>query len=130
MERSNRTLWIGLGVVAVVLLFALPSMGAGMMFGRGFVGPGAYGFGPHPFLWGFWGIGLLARLLFFGLIAYLAVRLFRGRGSAFRGYRGYYDEPQMSDLTPLEILRRRYASGEISREQYEDMRRTLEPTGA
>jgi uncharacterized membrane protein len=33
-----------------------------------------------------------------------------------------------AELTPAEILRRRYAAGEISREQYEDMRRTLEPS--
>ena len=126
MERTNRNLWIGLGILAAVLLLALPSFGGGMMFGRGFAGPGLYG--PHPFIWGFWGIGMLVRLLFFGLIAFLVLRLFRGR--RFRGYPGYYDEPHYSELTPQEILRRRYAAGEITREQYEEMRRTLEPTGA
>ena len=29
--------------------------------------------------------------------------------------------------SPLDILKRRYASGEITREQYEQMRRDLEP---
>ena len=65
----------------------------------------------------FWGIGMLVRVLFFGLVVYLIVRLFRGRG--WRGYRGYDDEPSHSELSAAEILRRRYAAGEITREQYE-----------
>ena len=136
MERSNRNLWIGLGILAVVLLVALPSMTGGMLLGRGFGGV-AGPFGPRPFIgpfvWGFWGIGMLVRLLFFGAIVFLVLRLFRGRGC--RGYRGdydesHYDQPHYSDLSAAEILRRRYAAGEISREQYEEMRRTLEPTTA
>jgi putative membrane protein len=122
MERSNRNLWIGLGVFAILLLVVLPSMGGGMLAARGMGGPGAFGFGARPlvgmpFLWGFWGLGLLARLLFFGLIAFVVMRLFRGR----RYERFYRDASH-----PMEILQRRYASGEITREQYEDMRRTLE----
>jgi putative membrane protein len=134
MERSNRNLWIGLGLLAVVLLVALPSMGGGMLLGRGFVGVGGP-FGPRPFIgpfvWGFWGISMLVRLLFFGAIVYLVLRLFRGRGlGAYRGYYGepHYDQPHYSEITAAEILRRRYAAGEISREQYEEMRRTVEPT--
>jgi putative membrane protein len=131
MDRStSRSLWIGLGLIALVLLVA-SSWGGGMMFGRGLAAPfGPFGYRPFiaPWLFGVWGFGLLVRLLFFGLIAFLVVRLFRGG----RGYRrGYddgltrtYDYPQQA---PEEILRRRYAAGEISREQYEEMRRTLEP---
>jgi putative membrane protein len=130
MERSNRNLWIGLGVLAVLLLVALPAWGGGMMMGGG-PNPGFYP-GARPFVgpWfiGFWGIGLLVRVLFFGLIVYLVVRLFRGRN--WRGDRGYYDEPSYGELSAAEILRRRYAAGEITREQYEEMRRTLEPSAA
>src|SRR5690349_9583985 len=129
MERSNRNLWIGLGILAVLLLVALPAMSGGMLFGRGFVGTGPFGPRPFigPFMWGFWGIAALVRLLFFGLIVFLVVRLFRGRG--FRGYRGYYDdEPHYSQLTPQEILRRRYAAGDITHDEYDEMRRNLEPT--
>jgi uncharacterized membrane protein len=36
----------------------------------------------------------------------------------------YYSE---HELTSAEILRRRYAAGEITREQYEEMRQVLEP---
>ncbi len=130
MERSNRNLWIGLGVLAIVLLVALPAMGGGMMMSGGFGQFGGYGPRPFiaPFMFGFWGLGMLLRLLFFGAIVFLVLRLFRGRG--YRGYRDYYDEPHYTELTPGEILRRRYAAGEISREQYEEMRRTVEPTSA
>lgn len=130
MERSNRNLWIGLGILAVVLLLMLPAWGGGGMMGRGFVGPGPFGDRAFPgaWGWGFWGIGLFARLLFFGLIFYLVVRLFRGR--RFGGYRDRYydDEVRRTDLPPAEILRRRYAAGEITREQYEEMLRTVEPS--
>ncbi|MBV9324649.1 MAG: SHOCT domain-containing protein [Chloroflexi bacterium] len=74
-------------------------------------------------------MGLLVRLLFFGLILFVILRVVRGG----RGYRrGFYDgftgTPRGPfEHTPDEILRRRYAAGEISREQYEEMRRTLEP---
>src|SRR5215469_7354228 len=40
MERtSNRTLWIGLGLLALLALFALPVWGGGMLIDRGFAGP-------------------------------------------------------------------------------------------
>jgi putative membrane protein len=128
MERStSRTLWIGLGILAVLLLVA--SSSGGMFFGRGLMAPvGPFGFHPFlgPWLFGVWGIGLLVRLLFFGLIFMLIFRVFRGFGR--RGYgRGYYEGFGQHQETPGEILRRRYAAGEISREQYEEMRRTLEP---
>jgi putative membrane protein len=100
------------------------------MLGRGFVGVTPFGARPFigPWLWGFWSIALLVRLLFFGLIVYLVLRLFRGRRYAGYGpYPGrYYDDVARTDLPPAEILRRRYAAGEITRDQYEEMRRTLE----
>jgi putative membrane protein len=126
MERSNRNLWIGLGALAVLLLAVLPSMGGGMMFGAGPAGFGSYGmrgFFGMPFMWGFWGLGLVARVLFFGLIVFLMVRLFRRRA-----YDRYRDETPPTDLPADEILRRRYAAGEISREQFEEMRQTLHPS--
>jgi putative membrane protein len=34
-----------------------------------------------------------------------------------------------SDESPLDVLNKRYASGEISREEYEEMKRDLESSG-
>jgi putative membrane protein len=121
MDRTNRNLWIGLGIVALLWLVA-SSWGGGMMFDRGVVGP----FGVRPFLgapWlaGIWGLALLIRVLVIGGLIFLVVRLFRGRTT-------YDHHVSHLGMTPEEILRRRYAAGDISREQYEEMRRTLEPT--
>ena len=120
MDRSNRFLWIGLGILAALALVA-SSWGGGMMM--------ASPFGPRPFIggpWflGIWGIGLLVRLLFVGGLIFLVVRLFSG---ARRPYVDDFHRPE--DLPAGEILRRRYAAGDITREQYEEMRQTLEPAG-
>ena len=129
MERtSNRNLWIGLGIVALLLFLALPASGGGMMMGRGVVGP----FGLHPFVAGgtpfmaAWGVSLLIRLALWAGIIYLGVYLFRRSRFAARDR---YDEPATyPDASSEEILRRRYAVGEITREQYEEMRQVLHPT--
>jgi putative membrane protein len=129
MERtSNRNLWIGLGIVALLLLVALPAWGGGMMIGRGVVGP----FGVHPFVAGgtpfvaAWGVSLLIRVALWAGIIYLAVHLFRRSRFAARDH---YDEPATyPELSSEEILRRRYAAGEITREQYDEMLRVLHPT--
>jgi putative membrane protein len=118
MRGSNRWLWIALGVL-VVLMVAGPTFGVGLFAPR--AGIGAYGarpfIGAWPWLAGFGlGIGLLIRVLVWGGLLLLVVSLFRGRRP--RGWA--HDDPD-----PLDILNRRYASGEITREQYEEMRRTL-----
>jgi putative membrane protein len=123
-------LWIGLGIIAIFLLVA-SSWGGGMFFGRGLVGPvGPFGFRPFvgPWLFGMWGIGLLIRVLFIGLVLMLILRIFRGGRGYRRGYAdGFSQTPEYPQQSAEEILRRRYAAGEISREQYEEMRRTLTP---
>lgn len=99
-------------IVAVILLFGL--MGGGMM-GTGMMGGwGGYGFSP---LWG------IAMAVFWVLViagaVWFVVWLFR--------------EGRLSGTTPgpggdnaLEILRQRYAKGEITKEQFDRMRRDLE----
>lgn len=58
----------------------------------------------------FWGLAI------FGLIC--AVRWLTGHGSSSEG--------QNSPQTPLEILKTRYARGEISKEQFEQIKKDLE----
>ena len=129
MERtSNRNLWIGFGILALLAFVALP------MFGGTIWGRYGYGFGEgvHPFVggpafWGFWGLGALVRLLFLGALIFFIVSLFLRR----RHYWDHdHDESGTSDLTPTEILRRRYAAGEITRQQYEQMLHDLEAPSA
>lgn len=101
-------------IVAALLILSSGFMGFGMM-GRGFMGPGfMHGFGFSPW----WGILIpLFWILLFAGIALLAVSLLRqGRITGFG--------PGGSSRA-LEILQERYAKGEITREQYEEMRRDL-----
>lgn len=81
-------------------------------------------FGGHPMMgWGGMALGILLMLLFWGgvlailglgvwaLIRYTQRQEGRGAGSGGRA---------------LDILKERYARGEITREEYEDRRRDLE----
>ena len=130
MQRTSyRNLWIGLGILALLAFVALPAFG-GALWGWGGYG---YGDGVRPFVgspgfWGFWGLGALVRILFWGAIIFFVVNLFRGR----RRYwdRHDYDEVSPRELSPNDILRRRYAAGEITREQYEQMRHDLDASSA
>jgi putative membrane protein len=79
--------------------------------------------------WGGWGWGMgfggIFMILFWaviilGIVA-LVKWLFSAGGSAGLGGFGG------SSKTPLDALKERYARGEINREQYEQMRRDLEP---
>ena len=62
------------------------------------------------------GFGLIIPLLLIGGIAYAL------------GWRPQFNQsgPASTSQTPLEMLKARYARGEISREEYEQMRRDLE----
>ena len=62
------------------------------------------------------GFGLVIPLLLIGGIAYAL------------GWRPQFNQsrPAQTEQTPLELLKARYARGEISREEYEQVRRELE----
>ncbi len=98
-------------IVLVVLLFGL--MGSGMMLGGRMMGGYGYGYGS-------WGIfmGLFWILIIAGVVS-LLVWFFR---------QGHPSEttPTPGGDRALETLRQRYASGEITKEQFDQMRRDLE----
>lgn len=110
MRGRDVTVIIGT-IVLVILLISL--LGGGMMMGWGMMGWGGYGFNPLG-----WILMLVFWVLIIGGVALLAVWLFRQARPLAVGP----GAPEES----LEILKERFARGEISREQYEEMRRTLE----
>lgn len=79
--------------------------------------------------WGFdWGmmmLGGLLMLLFWGGVIFLIIVAIRTLTRP--GQPGAAGDRFSTDIhTPLEILQERYARGEITREQYLEMRRDLE----
>ena len=96
MEKDKNTLvWIFIAVI--VVLFILGSFGMG--------GYGMMGFGM--------GFGFIFMLLFWGVLIWLVVTLINA------GQSGKKEED------PSIILKKRYASGEISKKQYEEMKKEL-----
>ncbi|HZD55169.1 MAG TPA: SHOCT domain-containing protein [Anaerolineales bacterium] len=71
---------------------------------------------------GFGLLGLLMMLLFWGGLILLAVLLVR---ALFRGDHGSFNTPTGHAETAREILDQRYARGELTREQYELMKKDL-----
>jgi len=65
---------------------------------------------------GMMGLGLIVPLLLIGVVAYAL------------GWRPQFNQngQAQSNQTPVEILKARYARGEISREEYDQMHRDLE----
>jgi putative membrane protein len=80
--------------------------------------------GPHPH--GFWIIPLVFMIVMCLLVGLMARRAGGWRcGVGCIGPR-HYGWQEGSSETPRQILDRRYASGEITKEQHEQMRRDLE----
>lgn len=109
---QGRDLAVVLGAVVLIVLF-LGLLSGGSMMGPGMMGWGGYGSGP-------W-LGI-PMVLFWTLVigggALLLASLFR-QGQPAGGGTG------PGGTRPADILKERYARGEISREQYEQMLRDL-----
>ena len=98
MEKDKNTLiWIFIAVI--VILFLIGSFGMG--------GYGMMGFGM--------GFGFIFMLIFWGVLIWLVVALINA------GQAGRKEED------PSVILKKRYASGEISKKQYGEMKKELLP---
>ena len=136
MVQSYRGLLIVLGAL---ILFVLLGSSIGGMMGWGGMGPGMMGWGgmgpgmmggygprdgaPGPGGWSgglTMGLGWLVMLAFWGALivgVVLLVRWLTGTTTAARG---------PTRESPLDILKRRYAAGEITQEEYARMRQELE----
>lgn len=81
------------------------------------VGPAGYGPGTgwHLMNYGFGGV--VMWLLILAVVAFIVYMLVLGRNKAA----GPADRE-----TPLDVLKRRYAAGEITKDQYEQMRQDIE----
>jgi putative membrane protein len=119
-QRGDRGWWIGVVVLLLVVSF-VPLLGGGMM-GPGMMGgyPGnGIPFTGNGWLWGLGtGLGWLMMVAFWGALIAGAILLFRAIG-------GQSETPPTASETPLDTLKHRYASGEITREEYETMRQAL-----
>ncbi len=118
--NEQTLLWIVVAILALFLLGPILS-GLGWMGGWGhgwMMGPwmmgrwcGWGGQAPWGAPWIFWLPPLIQLLLLIGLGVVVIVLLARSRPPA--------------EGSPLEILRKRYAAGEISKEEFEEARRIL-----
>ncbi|MEE8146886.1 MAG: SHOCT domain-containing protein [Longimicrobiales bacterium] len=115
MDGTSR----GFLVAFVVLLGA--ALGFSILTG-GMMGPGMMGSGGTSGRGWAWGLGMglagLSMLAFWGA-------LIVGIGLLFRALGGRRKEGHWR-ASPIDILKRRYAAGELSREQYEQMRQDVE----
>jgi len=79
--------------------------------------PSEWGRGMHPMMWGAWGFGMMFMMVLFWVLVVigivLAIRWLVSQGKESR-----------SD-SALEILRQRYARGEINKEEFESRKRDL-----
>lgn len=95
--EQNKSVWVWV-LVAVALLFLFGSFGMG--------GYGMMGYGM--------GFGFIFMLIFWGLIIWIVVALINAR-----------QFNKNDNLDSLTILKRRYAKGEITKKQFEEMKKEL-----
>ena len=79
--------------------------------------PYGWGWGMHPWMWSAWGIGMMFMMLLFWALVIVAIvvgiRWLLGQRRDSRGD------------SALEILRQRYARGEINKDEFEARKRDL-----
>ena len=115
MNQKSKTVFI-LASIAVALLILIPliwgGLGTGYMMGPGMLGPGMM----SSFGWG-WFMPML-MILFGILVIWAIIALLRGTISPRADSSGRIE-------SALEVLKKRYARGEIDKEEYEEKKRDL-----
>ncbi|MDP2932337.1 MAG: SHOCT domain-containing protein [Chloroflexota bacterium] len=116
MNKNTKTALI-IGGIVLAILIVVPLVWGGLSGwqggGWGMMGPGMMG----GFGWGgFMGLGMI---FFWGLVIWGIVALVRGTTSP--GNTGYHTGTDSA----LDVLKKRYAQGEISKEEYEQKKKDL-----
>ncbi len=103
MENEKILFWV-IGIAAIVLLL------------------GGWGVGSYGMMGGNWGYGMmgfgamfLPMLLFWGAVIWIVVALVNSASKGGKEECG----------SPLEILKKRFAKGEITKKQFEEMKKEL-----
>ena len=109
------------GILLIVLVILLVG-GAGMMMGYGrfgMMGRGMFGSYTSPLGFGFHLVGTILSILFWALVIGGGVWLLN------KSVRASTPANASPTQTPLDILKVRYAKGEITKEQFEQMKQDL-----
>ena len=118
MSKNLKTALIIGGIIVVILIVLPIVLGAVSGWqggGWGMMGPGMMGG------FGWWWFMPIFMILFWGLVIWGIVALVRG----LSGSRGPDSTPPAAD-SALEVLKKRYARGEIDKEEYEEKKKDLE----
>lgn len=109
--NQNSKIALILGSIALALLILIPLvwgvLGEGHMMGPGMMGS-----------FGWWWFMPIFMILFWVLIIWAVVAVLSG-GSSSR------TESSNGSESPLEVLKKRYARGEISKQEYQEKKREL-----
>jgi putative membrane protein len=120
-------------LVAVVTLVAFLGIVSELHYGRHYAHPVLPSWGDLPMgPWTFWGGGmwifpLIGLVIFLFLICFLFTRVCAG-SSSFCGWGGQGAQ-DAGPQPPMDVLKMRYAKGEISREEFERMKKDISESG-
>jgi len=113
--KDNLTKGLTWGLVMFGLSNASPAFAQSGMYGNGHMGRWMNG-------WGMGGSGMIFMLLFWGVIIAGIVFLFRWI-TQNKGNKG--DSNVNTDSQAMDILKERYARGEITRDEFESMKKEI-----
>lgn len=85
----------------------------------------------HPSFWPEGIISLIINVLVWGLIIYLVMHLIRklagNHGGCCGSHHGHDSFEEKDDSTYLDIVKMRYAKGEISKKEYDELKKDFSP---